>query len=275
MAEKRYYWIKLKDSFMTSDTVDFLMSQKGGANYVVLYQMICLKTINTQGLLARQIGEVIVPYNIDKIYRDCKYFEKDTIIVALELYKKLGLIYENNDKYLQIIGFEKLVGGETKWAEKQRDYRKKQDTLSDTLSDPLSDKRIDIKILDTRYKDIDINTKIKDNTSCQQSCQEVVDLYNSICLSFPKCSKLSEARKKAIKARLNTYSLEEIKKAFEIVESNEFLKGKNDRNWSANFDWTMKDANMAKIIDGNYSQKTKCGKVDSTIDKLNRIIGEA
>ena len=47
---KRYYWIKLKESFMTSDVVDFLMSQKDGANYVVLYQMLCLKTINTDGV---------------------------------------------------------------------------------------------------------------------------------------------------------------------------------------------------------------------------------
>ena len=42
MAEynkQRYYWIKLTDRFMTSDTVDFLMGQKDGANYVVLYQM--------------------------------------------------------------------------------------------------------------------------------------------------------------------------------------------------------------------------------------------
>lgn len=40
---KRYFWIKLREAFMTSDTVDFLMSQKDGANYVVLYQMLCLK----------------------------------------------------------------------------------------------------------------------------------------------------------------------------------------------------------------------------------------
>ena len=42
MAEKkRYYWIRLKDSFMTGDEIDFLMSQKNGAEYVVLYQMDC------------------------------------------------------------------------------------------------------------------------------------------------------------------------------------------------------------------------------------------
>ena len=46
---KRYYWIKLKDSFMSSDMIDYLMGQPDGANYVVLYQMLCLKTINTGG----------------------------------------------------------------------------------------------------------------------------------------------------------------------------------------------------------------------------------
>lgn len=54
---KRYYWIKLKDSFMNSEVVDFLMSQPNGASYVVLYQMLCLKTINTDGRLTCQIGD--------------------------------------------------------------------------------------------------------------------------------------------------------------------------------------------------------------------------
>ena len=52
---KRYYWIKLKDSFMSSDEIDYLMSQPDGANYVVLYQMLCLKTINTHGCLVSKI----------------------------------------------------------------------------------------------------------------------------------------------------------------------------------------------------------------------------
>ena len=51
---KRFYWIKLKDSFMSSDEIDYLMSQPDGANYVVLYQMLCLKTINTGGCLVSQ-----------------------------------------------------------------------------------------------------------------------------------------------------------------------------------------------------------------------------
>lgn len=115
----RLYWIKLTDRFISSDTVDFLMSQKDGANYVVLYQMLCLKTINNGGVLARQLGEMIVPYEVDKIQRDCKWFPIDTVRVALELYKKLGLIYENNDGVLAISQFERLIGSQTYGAEKK------------------------------------------------------------------------------------------------------------------------------------------------------------
>ena len=68
--EKRFFWLKLKVNFMTSETVDFLMSQKDGANYIVLYQMLCLKTINTDGRLARTIGEIIIPFDENKIQRE-------------------------------------------------------------------------------------------------------------------------------------------------------------------------------------------------------------
>ena len=134
MAVKRYYWIKLKDTFLTSDAVDFLMSQKNGANYVVLYQMLCLKTVNTGGELSRQIGEVIIPFDIDKIHRDCKYFEKDTVVVALELYQKLGLVYENKDGFLQIANFDNLVGSETRQAGLMREKRKRINKIEQTAN---------------------------------------------------------------------------------------------------------------------------------------------
>lgn len=87
--------------------------------------------------------------------------------------------------------------------------------------------------------------------------QSVVDLYHSICISFPKIRSLSEARKKAIKARLNTYTLEDFKALFEKAEASAFLKGNNDRNWTATFDWLIKDGNMAKVLEGNYEDKPK------------------
>lgn len=122
---KRYYWMKLKESFMTSDTIDYFMGQPDGANYVVLYQMLCLKTINTDGRLSRQIGEVIIPFDIEKIRRDCKWFSADTIRIALNLYKAFGLIYEDVDGTLVLADHKNLVGSETDYAEKNRRLRAK------------------------------------------------------------------------------------------------------------------------------------------------------
>jgi len=85
--------------------------------------------------------------------------------------------------------------------------------------------------------------------------QQIADMYNDTCVSFPRLTTLSDSRKKAIKARLNQHSIEDIQKVFEKAQASDFLKGANSRNWMANFDWMMKDSNMAKILDGNYDNK--------------------
>lgn len=120
---KRFYWMKLKENFMTSDTIDYFMSQPDGANYVVLYQMLCLKTINTNGRLSRQIGEVVIKYDISKIQRDLKWFSADTIRVALNLYKAFGLVYEDIDGTLVLTDHGNLVGSETDWAAQKKQQR--------------------------------------------------------------------------------------------------------------------------------------------------------
>lgn len=94
--------------------------------------------------------------------------------------------------------------------------------------------------------------KKKDN----RNYQEIITLYNSICESYPRVTKVSDKRRKAIAARLNSgYTEDDFKRLFEIAEQNEFLKGKNKNNWSATFDWLICDGNMAKVLDGNYDSK--------------------
>ena len=82
------------------------------------------------------------------------------------------------------------------------------------------------------------------------------ELYNSVCGSYPRLVKLSDASKKAISARLKTgYTLDDFQTLFEKAEASDFLKGANKRNWSATFDWLICDSNMAKVLDGNYDAK--------------------
>lgn len=116
----------------------------------------------------------------------------------------------------------------------------------------------------------DKNVKNVKNEKKEDICyQQIADMYNNTCVSFPRLTKLSDARKKAIKARLKTYTADDLQNAFTLAEQSDFLKGANNRNWSATFDWMLKDTNLAKILDGNYTNNSsKTSKTGSTEKQL-------
>lgn len=141
MAEdKRFYWVKLDyRRFENGGDLDFLMGQKNGAEYVVLYMMLCLNTRNTNGEFVAKLGEVVIPYDVDKIVRDCKYFSRDTVMVALELYKQLGLVYVNEGGVMQIANFDDVVGSEGASAKRVREHRKRALTGSANVTPSVTD----------------------------------------------------------------------------------------------------------------------------------------
>ena len=287
---KRYYWMKLKESFMSSDTIDYFMSQPGGANYVVLYQMLCLKTINTNGRLSRQIGEIIIPYDVSKIQRDTKWFSIDTVRTALNLYKMAGLIYEDVDGTLVLSGHTELVGSETESSSRMRKLRNKPSQTAleepsqcdadcdapvtedaepgDVLCDADTPQNVTTEIenrdrdkrLDTRdgEKEGEGDTADKPPAPSRSPIpyDSIQGFYNHVCTSFPCCTIMNESRKKMIRARLRSgYTVEDFTRVFIKAENSSFLKGANSRNWTATFDWLIKDGNMAKVLDGNFDDK--------------------
>lgn len=180
MAEqKRFYWIKLKEEFFSElETIDWLMSQKNGCEYVVLYLKMCLMTANKGGRLAMQIGEMIVPYDANKIARDTK-FDIDTVIVAMELFQKLGLVYEETDGVLKIPYVSEIVGSETSGAKRVREHRKrKQKALQSntecnddvTQEKEYRDKSLDIKSVD-KEADVEVSADAPDYSDPEQQLQ--------------------------------------------------------------------------------------------------------
>lgn len=192
---KRYYWIKLKDSFMSSDEIDYLMSQPDGANYVVLYQMLCLKTINTGGCLVSQIGEMLIPYDAEKIQRECKWFSLATVRVALSVYKQIGLIFESPDGILAISNYSDIVGSETDYSAQkrlQRENRRRQipakgaDNNEDNNVDNVhTEKEIE------KDKEIESRERVRDNGSpaVDVGLAEIIGSYEENIGSFPPAAK--------------------------------------------------------------------------------------
>ena len=71
------------------------------------------------------------------------------MFLALELYKKLGLIYLNENDRLMIANYDEMVGSETSSAKRVREWRAKQETQKKALQ--CNNNSIIIKIFGISY----------------------------------------------------------------------------------------------------------------------------
>ena len=111
---------------------------------------------------------------------------------------------------------------------------------------------------------VDINPgnipRVREDTD-KINYQQIADMYNDTCVSFPRCTQLSAKRKEALRARFRSgYTESDFKALFEKAQASSFLKGGNNRNWRASFDWLIADSNMAKVLDGNYDDRPSVGR---------------
>lgn len=124
MSDKKYYWIKLKEDFFEEDVISWIEEQEKGVYYSNFYLKLCLKAMNSEGRLIRKVGEMLIPYDV-KTLSKITGVDQDTVIVAMELLKRTGLIeiLENGEIYLTQL--KNMIGSESKWAEKKRLQRAK------------------------------------------------------------------------------------------------------------------------------------------------------
>ena len=86
----------------------------------------------------------------------------------------------------------------------------------------------------------------------------IVDMYHSICKSYPRVVKLSEARKNKIRIRFEEMeeNMDTLRTIFEKMEASKFMRGDNKAGWKAFFDWVFEnEKNWCKIFEGNYDNK--------------------
>lgn len=127
--DKRYYWMKLQEGFFENETIEWIGEQPNGDTYIIFLLKLCLKALKTNGVLIRAVGNIFIPYEVEKLAEMTK-IDVDTVRVAMTLFQQIGLIevWEGGEIYVAIL--EDMVGSETEWAAKKRLYRGTQERLS-------------------------------------------------------------------------------------------------------------------------------------------------
>lgn len=278
---KRYYWLRLKEDFYDQKEIKKLRKIAGGDTYVVIYQRIQLLSLKTDGLIYFDgieddlAGELAL--ELDE--------SEDNVRITLQYMSRFGLIREVGPNKYEITTVAGLIGSESESAERVRRFRERKATtlqgeaLQKALqgngealhsNEPVTacntEKRRDREDIEKEIeKEIEIDTEDTQQAGAEQSLSQKRDsvpyekirqLFNEICVSYPSVINIEGQRRKAVAARWKTYKdLETFRTLFQKTEASSFLKGHNDRNWMADFDWITKPTNMTKVLEGKYDDK--------------------
>lgn len=254
-------WIKITTDIFDDEKILLIESLPDAyAIITIWFKLLCLagKQNNSGVFMMGQIAYT------DKMLATIFRMKEATVTMALQVFEQFGMV-EIIDGVITIPNWGKHQNLDQLESKKEymrnymKGYREKQKLLTCGNSPCKTNSKTNVSQADKEEdKEGEKEVRVK-----RTDYQQIVDMFHSLCPSFSSVKSLSDARKKAIKARLNAYTVEQIQEAFRKAEASDFLKGKNDRNWTANFDWIIKDANMAKILDGNYDNRS--GKINTGI----------
>ena len=126
MAEnKRYYWLKLNESFFEDDTIAWLEEQENGKDYVIFYLKLALKSLQDEGRLIRYVGETLIPYDV-KALAKLTNTPIDTVAIAIKIFVEIGLIARLDTGEIYLNQIDEMIGAETDVAKRVRKHRAKK-----------------------------------------------------------------------------------------------------------------------------------------------------
>lgn len=260
-------WIKITTDIFDDEKILLIESLPDAYSIIVVwFKLLCLAgKQNNSGVFMMNDKIAYTDKMLATIFR----MKETTVQLALQTFEQFGMV-EIVDGVITIPNWGKHQNLDQLEAKKEymrgymQEYREKQRLLSSGKPNCKTNSKANVSQADKEGEE-----EKEEDKKERIDYQQIADLYNTICKSFPSIRSLSEARKKAIGARLKTYTVDDFKAVFENAEASSFLKGANDRNWIATFDWLIKDTSMAKVLDGNFRDKSKATKRPQVV-QINR-----
>lgn len=118
----KFYWLQLREDFFDEDAIDWLEEQPNGEKYSLFYLKLCLKSLKTNGVLIRRVGNMLVPYDHVKLGELTKT-DADTVMVAMNLLLQIGLVQKLENGELYLTQVEHMIGSQSKSAFKKQQQR--------------------------------------------------------------------------------------------------------------------------------------------------------
>lgn len=149
MADKKYYWLKLKRDFFKRHDIRIIEEMPNGKEYILFYLKLLLESIDHEGAL--RFSET-VPYN-EQMLSVITNTNIDIVRSAMKMFIELKMMDILDDKTIFMAEVDKLIGSEAWSTERSRRCREKKKLLQCNTDATSCNEEIDIEI----EKDIEID----------------------------------------------------------------------------------------------------------------------
>jgi predicted phage replisome organizer len=130
--DERYYWLKFDEHFFDEDNMIYLEALENGEKYIIFWQKLLLKCLKNRHTEDKNYGFIRfsekIPYN-DELLAKMTRTNIDTVRVAIKYFQELEMINILDDGTIYIEEVNKLIGSESKSAERVRKHREKINAL--------------------------------------------------------------------------------------------------------------------------------------------------
>ena len=166
MADKRYYWLKLKEDFFQDEAIEWLEEQENGKEYCLFYLKLCLKSLKDDGKLIRTVGNLLIPYSTEKL-AEATRTKADTVMVAMQVLQRIGLVEILDDGAIKMLKLQDMVGSESTAAARMRKMRggEKRNDVTPMLQKPCNNvaKTVTAEIRDKSIENRDKSIEIRES----------------------------------------------------------------------------------------------------------------
>lgn len=259
--EKRFFWLKLRETFFNETYIKAMRTFKGGDSLVLTYLEMALYSLKSNGIIERGELTQSLADEISIAINEPVVRVKKTI----EMLTKARVAELDGDR-LYLTEMMKLMGSESTSAERMRRLRTRK---SEELPPSQCDTAVTSPVTKSVTTEIELEKETETDSESplppagESECAEVVSRFNSICVSLNKVSRMTEPRRKAVQSALQAVGQEKLTELFRKAEASDFLTKRNSSGWKAGFDWLMKPENYTKVLEGNYDNRNSAQTVQT------------
>jgi predicted phage replisome organizer len=279
---KKFYWLKLYRDFFNSREMKKLRKVAGGDTFTIIYLKMQLLSMNNEGIIEYEGTEDDIAEQLALELDE----DVENVQLTIAFLIKNQLMEQVDKQDILLTKVPELIGSETDSARRMRQKREREEASKNTMLPSQCDEEVsqsselckDVQKCDTekekeieidKEKSIEIDICASEDASNRIDYNSVMKFWNENC-QLANIRNLNRARKKAVKKMFDEYGKGSFVTIIQNINNSDFLKGKNDSNWKASFDWVFKATRYLQILEGNFENS----KDNSTMDAISQWANE-